>query len=446
VQPETTYAPLGEDRVAYQVLGEGPDLVLTMGAFGHVDLLWEDPGVALFLRRLASFSRLISFDRRGTGASDPYPENVPPPWEAYADEVAAVMDAAGSREAALMATTAEAGPMALFFAATRPKRTRALVLANASARFVADDDYPIGFSPEQADTLISRVEESWGTAERIADGIPSRAGDERFRRWMARVQRSIASPRTVHIFLRALFEVDVRPLLPLIQAPTLVLHRRDFRLLPIEHGRYLAEHIPNARLVELPGSDGPLTWETPELILGHIEEFLTGVRASAPASRVLATVLFTDIVGSTERAAELGDRRWRELLQVHDDLGARLVEQWGGRVVKTTGDGLLATFDGPGRAIACAVALRDRLGDIDVQIRAGLHAGEVELRDDDVGGIAVHIAARIMAAAGPGEVLVSSTVRDLVAGSDHRLEDRGTRQLKGVEGDWQLFAVPAAGG
>jgi class 3 adenylate cyclase len=442
VQPETTYAPLGEDRIAYQVLGEGPDLVLTMGAFGHVDLLWEDPGVALFLRRLASFSRLISFDRRGTGASDPYPENVPPPWEAYADEVAAVMDAAGSEQAALMATTAEAGPMALFFAATRPERTRALVLANASARYVADDDYPIGFSPQQADALISRVEESWGTADRIADGIPSKAGDERFRRWMARVQRSIASPRTVHIFLRALFQVDVRPLLPLIQAPTLVLHRRDFRLLPIEHGRYLADHIPNARLVELPGSDGPLTWETPELILGHIEEFLTGVRASAPATRVLATVLFTDIVASTERAAELGDRRWGELLQVHDDLGTRLVEQWGGRVVKSTGDGLLATFDGPGRAIACAAALRDQLAGIDLQIRAGLHAGEVELRGDDVGGIAVHIAARVMAAARPGEVLVSSTVHDLVAGSDQVLEDRGTHRLKGVEGEWELFGVP----
>jgi class 3 adenylate cyclase len=443
VQPETTYAPLGKDRIAYQVLGEGPDLVLTMGAFGHVDLLWEDPGVALFLRRLASFSRLISFDRRGTGASDPYPESVPPPWEAYADEVAAVMDAAGSREAALMATTAEAGPMALFFAATRPERTRALILANASARFVADDDYPIGFPPEQAEAMISGVEESWGTGERIADGIPSKAGDERFQRWMARVQRSIASPRTVHIFLRALFEVDVRPLLPLIQAPTLVLHRRDFRLLPIEHGRYLAEHIPDARLVELPGSDGPLTWETPELILDYLEEFLTGVRPSAPATRVLATVVFTDIVASTERAAELGDRRWRELLQVHDDLGARLVEQWGGRVVKSTGDGLLATFDGPGRAIACAVALGDRLGEIGLQIRAGLHAGEVELRGEDVGGIAVHIAARVMATARPGEVLVSSTVHDLVAGSDQALEDRGTHQLKGVDGEWRLFGVPS---
>ncbi|HEV8424116.1 MAG TPA: adenylate/guanylate cyclase domain-containing protein [Actinomycetes bacterium] len=442
MQPETKYARLGDDRIAYQVLGEGPpDLVLTMGAFGHVDLQWEDPGIALFLRGLASFTRLVAFDRRGTGASDPLPDDAPPPWEAYADEVTAVMDAVGSRQAALMATTAEAGPMALFFAATRPERTSALIVGNATARYVAADDYPIGIPPEQAEAIISRVEDTWGTGDRIADGIPSRAGDERFRRWMARIQRSIASPRTVHTFLRALFRVDVRPLLPLIQAPTLVLHRRDFPMLPIEHGRYLAEHIPGARLVELPGSDGPLAWETPELTLRHIEEFLTGAPRTAPTSRVLATVLFTDIVASTERAAELGDRRWRELLQVHDDLANRLVERWGGRVVKTTGDGMLATFDGPGRAIGCVVALRDQLGDIDVQVRAGLHAGEVELRGDDVGGIAVHIASRVMATAGAGEIVVSRTVRDLVAGSDITLQDRGSRRLKGVDGVWQLFAV-----
>ena len=338
-------------------------------------------------------------------------------------------------------TTAEAGPMALFFAATRPERTSALVLGNASAKYVAADDYPIGIPPERAEAIISRVEDTWGTAEPITTAIPSRAGDERFRRWVARMQRSMASPRTVHVVLRALFQVDVRPLLPLVQAPVLVLHRRDFALLPIEHGRYLAEHLPDARLVELPGADGPLTWETPELTLGHIEEFLTGVRQHVPTTRVLATVLFTDIVGSTERATELGDRRWRELLGVHDDLGRRLVEQWGGRVVKTTGDGLLASFDGPGRAIACAAALRDQLGDIDLRIRAGLHAGEVELRGDDLGGIAVNLAARIMAEADPGEILVSRTVRDLVAGSDLHLADRGSHRLKGVEGDWQLFGV-----
>ena len=444
MQPETTYAPLGEDRIAYQVLGAGPDLVLTMGAFGHVDLLWEDPGVALFLRRLASFSRLITFDRRGTGASDPYPESVPPPWEAYADEVAAVMDAAGSREAALMATTAEAGPMALFFAATRPERTTALVLANASARYVADDDYLIGFPPEQAERVISRVEES-GTGERIAEGIPSKAGDERFRRWMAKVQRSIASPCTVHIFLRALFEVDVRPLLPLIQAPTLVLHRRDFRLLPIEHGRYLAEHIPNARLVELPGTDGPLTWETLELILEHIEEFLTGVRPSAPTTRVLATVLFTDIVGSTEA----GGRARRPPL-ARAAPGPRRPRRpagrgWGGRVVKSTGDGLLGTFDGPGRAIACAVALRDRLGEIDLQVRAGLHAG----RSSSGRGRRRHRRPHRRLGDGrrPARRGAGLQHRPRPGGrSDQALEDRGTHQLKGVDGDWQLFGVPGAAG
>jgi class 3 adenylate cyclase len=230
-------------------------------------------------------------------------------------------------------------------------------------------------------------------------------------------------------------------MLPLIQAPTLVLHRRDFPLLPIEHGRYLAEHIPEARFVELPGSDGPLTWEEPEVTLGHIEQFLTGVRPAPPPARVLATVLFTDIVGSTRLAGELGDRRWRELLDTHDELAARLVEQWGGRLVKTTGDGILATFDGPGRAIGCANALREQLADLEVQVRAGLHTGEVELRGDDVGGMAVHIAARVLAAAGDGEVVVSRTVRDLVVGSEVALEDRGRRRLRGVEGDWQLYAV-----
>jgi class 3 adenylate cyclase len=330
--------------------------------------------------------------------------------------------------------------MALFFAGTRPERTGALVLADATARYLVADDYPIGEAPEVAEVMVARATEQWGTEANVQASSTARARDERFLRWSARLQRAIASPRVVRAYLRALLEVDVRPILPLIQAPTLVLHHTDFEFLPVAHGRYLAEHIPGARLVEVPG-DLPLLWELPDPALEAVEEFLTGVDRPAVSTRVLATVLFTDIVGSTERAAELGDRRWRELLQVHDDLAARLVDRWGGRLVKSTGDGILATFDGPGRAVGCAAALREELRGIDIELRAGLHAGEVELRDGDVGGIAVHIAARVMAAAGPGEVLVSRTVRDLVTGSDTVLEDRGDHHLKGVEGSWRLFAV-----
>jgi class 3 adenylate cyclase len=436
-QPETRYARLHGDRIAYQVLGQGPpDLVFTMGSFSHVDVAWEDPQIALFLRRLASFSRLLRFDRRGTGASDPLPPDPLPSWEAYAEE----LDAVGVERAALLTAGPEAGPMALFFAGTRPERTAALILADATARYLVADDYPIGFSPEATAAMVARAEELWGTESNLQTSAPSRAGDERFLRWSARLQRAIASPRVVRAYLGALSEVDVRSILPLIQAPTLVLHHTGFQQLPLAHGRYLAEHIPGARLVEVPG-DLPLLWELPEPTLELVEEFLTGVQRPAASTRVLATVLFTDIVGSTERAAELGDRRWRELLQVHDDLTGRLVDRWGGRLVKTTGDGVLATFDGPGRAVGCAVAVRDELLDVGMQIRAGVHAGEVELRDGDVGGIAVHIAARVLAAARPGEVLVSRTVRDLVAGSDTMLEDRGTHRLKGVEGAWQLYAV-----
>jgi len=411
-----------------------------MGAFSHVDIVWEDPQTALFLRRLASFCRLLRFDRRGTGASDPLPPDPLPPWEAYAEELVAVLDAVGSQRAALLVAGPEAGPMALSFAGTRPERTGALILADATARYLAADDYPIGFSPEATEAMVAHAAELWGTETVAGVYAPSRAGDERFLRWAARVERAIASPRVVRAQLRALLEVDVRPILPLIQAPTLVLHHTDFRFLPVAHGRYLAEHIPGARLVELPG-DLPLWWEQPDVVAELVERFLVGARRSVDPARVLATVLFTDIVGSTERAAELGDRRWRELLQVHDDLAGRLVDRFGGRLVKTTGDGILATFDGPGRALGCAAALREELRGIGTQIRAGLHAGEIELRDGDVGGIAVHIAARVMATAGAGEILVTRTVRDLVAGSDIVLQDRGSQRLKGVEGTWQLFLL-----
>jgi class 3 adenylate cyclase/pimeloyl-ACP methyl ester carboxylesterase len=441
VQPETNHARLGRDRIAYQVLGEGPpDLVMTTGSFGHVDMAWEDPGIALFLRTLASFSRLIMFDRRGTGASDPLPLDSLPPWETYAQDLVAVLDEVGSEQAALLAQV-DANPMPIFFAGTQPERTRALILANATARYLAADDYPIGVPAEVAEAILAQLDQLWGTEAMVTMQAPSRAGDQRFRRWLARFQRTTASPRAIQAFLRASFEMDACSILPLIQAPTLVLHRRDCQLVPVAHGRYLAERIPGATLIELPGTELSLFWETPELALDHVERFITGVRRVAQPTRLLATVLFTDIVGSTQRAGELGDRRWRELLNVHDELTGRLVEEFGGRLVQRTGDGILATFDGPGRAIHCAAALREELAGIGIQLRAGLHTGEVELRGDDVGGIAVHVAARVMAAADPGEILVSRTVRDLVAGSDVTLEDRGMHLLKGIERDWQLLAV-----
>jgi class 3 adenylate cyclase len=351
-----------------------------------------------------------------------------------------VLDEVGSQRAAIMAQL-DAGPTALLFAATRPERTSALVLVHTSARFAAASDYPIGGTPEEIQAALAEFDRLWGSDELAALLAPSRAGDARFLRWFATWQRASASPKDAQLFLRAMAEVDVRPILPLVQTPTLILHRRGFELVPIEHGRYLAEHITGARLIELPGSDVDLTWETPELALDAIQEFLTGVRRTVEPNRVLATVLFTDIAGSTERAARLGDRRWRELLEIHDELARRLVEQFGGQLVKTTGDGILATFDGPGRAIRCAAALGDELAGIDLQIRAGLHTGEIELRDGDVGGIAVHIAARVMATAAPGEILTSSTVRDLVVGFDITMTDRGPHPLKGVDGTWQLFAA-----
>jgi class 3 adenylate cyclase len=442
VQPvETKYAWLGRDRIAYQVLGQGPpDLVVSFGSFGHIDIAWEDPGIALFFRTLASFSRLILFDRRGTGASDPVLLDALPPWEGYAEELDAVLDQVASERVAIMAHV-DAGAMAMLFAATRPERTSALVLVNCSAKWAAADDYPIGIPLEVAQAIVAQIDQLWGTEALVGMWAASRAGDERFRRWSTKYQRAMASPRTIQAFNRVNLEVDARPILPLIHAPTLVLARRDFPVLSIEHSRYLAEHIPQAKLVELPGADALLVWETPELALDLLEQFLAGVRRVAEPTRILQTVLFTDIVGSTQRAGQLGDRRWRQVLGVHDELGRRVVEEFHGQLIKTTGDGILATFDGPGRAIGCAAALRDELRGIGLQIRAGLHTGEVELRDDDIGGIGVHIAARVVAAAQSGEILTSRTVRDLVVGSDIAAEDRGMHALKGIDGTWQLFAI-----
>jgi class 3 adenylate cyclase len=435
---------LGSDRIADQVLGQGPpDLVVTPGSFTHVDTLWEDPAAALMYRGFASFARLVRFDRLGTGASDPAPLDHLPPWESYAEELAAVLDDVGSNRAAILVST-DAGSMALYSAATRPERTSALILFNTTARVVAADDYPIGMPGEVAEVLLGQLDRAWGTEAMAELLAPSRAGDERFLRWLAKAARAAASPKVAQAFLRGMFGIDARPFLPLIHAPTLVLHRTGYTLLPIEHGRYLAEHIPDAKLIELPGADATLPHQGADVVLDHVEGFLGNLRRPAVADRVLATVLFTDIVGSAEQARRLGDRRWRQLLEVHDELARRLAEEFGGQLVNTTGDGILITFDGPGRGIRCAAALRDELRGIGVQVRAGLHTGEVELRDGDIGGIAVHLAARVMAA---GRV-----------GRDPRLEDgpgpggrRGhhvggprPHALKGIQGSWQLFAVTGA--
>jgi class 3 adenylate cyclase/pimeloyl-ACP methyl ester carboxylesterase len=441
VQPQTRYAWLGQDRIAYQVMGQGPpDLVATPGSFTHVDIMWEDPAAAVFYRRLASFSRLIRFDRLGTGASDPAPLERLPPWESYAEELAVVLDEVGSDSAAILVGV-DAGPMAMYYAATKPQRTSALMLFTTSAKFIAAGDYSIGIPREVAEALVGQVDQLWGTEAIAQLMIPSRAGDQRFCRWFAKLTRGAAGPRAAQAFLRAMFEIDARPILPLVQAPTLVLHRTEAPLVPIEHGRFLAEHIAGAKLVELAGTDWGLPWQGADIALDHVEEFLSGLRRPPESARVLSTVLFTDIVGSTNQAGRLGDRRWRELLAVHDDTARRVVEEFQGQLVKTTGDGILATFDGPGRGIRCAAAFRDELRGIGLQIRAGLHTGEVELRDGDIGGIAVHLAARVMAVAGSGEILTSRTVRDLVVGANITVEDRGSHALKGINDPWQLFAV-----
>jgi class 3 adenylate cyclase/pimeloyl-ACP methyl ester carboxylesterase len=441
MEPDTRYASLDETRVAYQVLGEGPlDLVVTAGTFGSVDLGWEDPMVAAWYRRLASFSRVILFDRRGSGASDPLPLDALPSWESYVEELTSVMDAVGSDRAAVMGMF-DAGPTAMLFAASKPERTVALVLANTSARVLWSDDYPVGAVPERIDQVRERIERTWGTEEQAEMQVPSRASDPQFRRWFARFTRSIAGPTAVSAYVRAMIHTDARSVLSSIRVPTLILHRINYPWFRIDQGRYLVDHIEGARIVELPGADGPLPWEHADLALNAIEEFLTGTLRGPDSTRAVTTLLFTDIVRSTERAAHMGDEPWRELLSLHDDAAQRVTATFGGRVVKMTGDGILATFDGPRRAIRASMALRREFRRIGLEVRSGIHTGEVEKRDLDVSGIAVHVAARVMAAAQGGEILVSRTVRDLIAGSEIALEERGAYQLKGIPGDWQLYAV-----
>jgi class 3 adenylate cyclase len=439
--PETRYAESGGLHLAYQVLGEGPpDLVYIAEFWNSIEAQWEEPGFERFLQRLASFSRLICFDQRGSGMSDPVALSELPTLEEWMDDVRAVMDAVGSHKAVLLGSGG-GGLMSMLFAATYPERAEALILINSFARLTRGPDYPIGTSPEYEDRIVWEMRNGWGRGILLETAAPTLAGDGRFRRWWARYQRLGASPGTVLTMRRMLQQSDVRHVLGSIRVPTLILHRAGNRLVDVALGRYLGEQIPGARYVEVQGVDYfPFVGDA-DAILDEVEEFVTGERASAQRDRVLATVLFTDIVGSTQRAAELGDRRWRDLLQHHHISIRRELQRHRGEEVDTAGDGFLATFDGPARAVRCAQSIGDAVRSLDLEVRCGLHTGEVERTAGKVGGLAVHIAARVTAAAGPGEVLVSSTVKDLVAGSGLSFQDRGVHVLKGVPGKWRLFAV-----
>jgi class 3 adenylate cyclase/pimeloyl-ACP methyl ester carboxylesterase len=437
---QTQYAKKGDAHIAYQVVGEGNpiDLVLVSTWFSHVEARWDLPGYVHYLRRLSSFSRLISFDKYGMGLSDPIPSRELPPLEDWMDDVSAVMDAVGLERAAIMGA-AEASPMAELFAATYPERTSALVLVNATARISAAEGYEIGAPPDVQERIIAMAEQTWGRGDLIAVINPSLVGNAAAVEAWGRFFRLSASPATAAAVMRMLFELDVRDVLPTISVPTLVVHRQDNPIVTVDQGRYVAEHIEGASFVAVPGADYGLAVGDIDVVIDEVEEFLTGSRPAHPTDRVLATVLFTDIVDSTPRAVELGDARWREVLERHDELARAEVARFGGAIADFTGDGLLASFEGPARAVRCAFALRDRLRTLGLEIRAGLHTGEIERRSEGIAGIGVHIAARVLALAGGGEVLVSRTVRDLVTGSGLTFVDRGTHTLKGVPDQWEIL-------
>ena len=434
------YAESGDVHVAYRVLGDGPfDLVWVSGAITSLDAAWEIPEYRRFCQRLASFSRLITFDKRGMGLSDRVRVGT---LEERMDDVRAIMDDVGS-ESAVIAGVSEGGPMSMLFAATYPERTRALVLCGAEVKEETTDDWPWGEATrEEFEKYIDmdRILARWGKGLSFDAFAPSRAGDERLRAAWGRIQAQGASPHEAVAFMRMAFEIDVRHVAPAISVPTLIVHRTEDQICHVGNARFLAAHIEGARYVELPGKDH-MSFLDSDDILDEIQEFLTGVREPEEPERVLATVLFTDIVGSTERARELGDQRWRDLLEEHHAVVRRELERFRGREIDTAGEGFFATFDGPARGIRCGKAIVESVRSVGLDVRAGLHTGEVELTGDAVRGIAVHTGARVASQAGAGEVLVSQTVRDLVAGSGIELEDRGAKELKGIPGEWRLYAV-----
>jgi pimeloyl-ACP methyl ester carboxylesterase len=440
MEAETRYARSGELWIAYQVVGDGPfDLLWAPGYLSHLEQNQWWPPYAAFVERMASFSRLITFDRRGSGLSD-RPLSLGS-FEEMTDDITAVLDAASSERAALFGG-AEGGPMCALYAATFPERTTALVLGASYARRTRAPDYPWGLDEEAQERILAGYTTRWGTdrfgLRALAAGA---AEDPDFREWYAQACRFAGTPASAEAWFRTTMEIDVRNVLPAIRVPTLVVHRTGDPVIPVEAGRYLAEHIPGAKLVELPGGDHfPFVGDT-DALLDEVEEFLTGTRPSRQPDRVLATVLFTDIVDSTRLAADLGDRSWTSLLADHNRVVKAELERFRGKPVRSEGDGTLSTFDGPARAVQCACSIRDRVRELGIEIRAGLHTGEIELAESGVEGIAVHIGARIAALAGAGEVLTSSTVKDLVVGSGIAFEDRGTHGLKGVPGEWRVFGA-----
>ena len=439
MQPETRYVTSGDVNIAYQVVGDGPrDLVLVPGWVSNIEVFWEEPHLVRFLQRLATFSRLILFDKRGTGLSDRVPDM--PTLETRMDDVRAVMEAIGSERAALLGYS-EGGPMCALFAATFPAKTSALIMIGSYAARVRTPNYPWAPTADERARYIEATRREWGGPVGLEDRAPTMASDNQFRTWWARLLRMSASPGANVALLKMNTDIDIRHVLPSIRVPTLLIHNVGDRAHDFRGSRYMAERIPGAKYVELAGIDH-LPWVgNPDAILDEIEEFLTGVRTGPDPDRVLATVMFTDIVGATERAVELGDRAWRDVLEHHHALVRDALARFRGREVDTAGDSFFATFDGPARAIRCASAISKSVHHLGIDIRVGLHTGECEVIDAKVGGIAVHIGARVAGLAEASEVLVSSTVKDLVAGSGIDFQSRGTHTLKGIPGEWHLFAV-----
>jgi pimeloyl-ACP methyl ester carboxylesterase len=439
--PTTRYARSGDANIAYQVVGDGPfDLIWVPGWVSNVEVSWEIPEYARFLTRLASFSRLILFDKRGTGMSDSVSVEHLPGLEQRMDDVRAVLQAAGSTNAAVFGAS-EGGNLSILFAATYPERVRALVLAGIFVKRIWSPDYPWAPTPEAREELQARLEQEWSGDVNLGTMAPSALGDPALMRRITTFLRRSASPGAAVALHRMNTGIDTRSALPSITAPTLVICRTDDRDVSLEEGRWIAGQIPHARFVELPGDDH-LTWlGDTDALLDEVEAFLTGVRRRPDPHRWLATVLFTDIVDSTTTAAAVGDRNWHDLIERHHELIRRELDRYGGTEIDTAGDGFFATFDGPARTVRCACAVTDAVRELGLEVRAGVHTGEVELADGKVRGIAVHIGARVAHEAGPGEVLVSSTVKDLVVGSGLRFRERGGTQLKGVPGEWQLYQV-----